>query len=143
MEDIFVGRIMSTSLHTVRQDTLVETAGQVMRENDIGSVIVVDSDNHLAGILTTTDFVDIVAQSQPKAETTVERYMTENVVTAAAQDSVRDAAATMLEHGCHHLPVVDEDEGVIGIVTTTDLASYLSRGRTPHAGPTIGTAECR
>ncbi|EMA36420.1 signal transduction protein with CBS domains [Halobiforma lacisalsi AJ5] len=122
---------MSSSLHTVSPDTLVEDAGQVMLENDIGSVIVVDEDGGLEGILTSTDFVDIVAQSQPKAETTVSRYMTTDVITASAQDSIRDVADLMIEHGFKHVPVVDETEGVIGIVTTTDLASYLSRLQSP------------
>ncbi|WP_029601488.1 CBS domain-containing protein [Natronobacterium lacisalsi] len=131
MEDIFVARVMSSSLHTVSPDTLVEDAGQVMLENDIGSVIVVDEDGGLEGILTSTDFVDIVAQSQPKAETTVSRYMTTDVITASAQDSIRDVADLMIEHGFKHVPVVDETEGVIGIVTTTDLASYLSRLQSP------------
>jgi CBS domain-containing protein len=46
----------------------------------------------LEGILTTTDFVNIVAESHPKAETSVSRYMSTDVVTASAQDGIRDAA---------------------------------------------------
>lgn len=131
MEDIFVARVMSTDLQTVTPETLVEDAGQVMLEREIGSVIVVGEDNQLEGILTTTDFVNIVAESYPKAETSVSRYMSTDVVTASAQDTIRDAADLMIEHGFHHLPVVDEDEGVIGMITTTDLASYLSRVKSP------------
>ncbi|SDQ33143.1 CBS domain-containing protein [Natronobacterium texcoconense] len=131
MEDIFVARVMSSSLHTVRRDTLVEDAAQVLLENGISSVLVVDEDGGLEGILTSTDFVDIVAQSRPKAETTVERYMSTDIVTASAQDSIRDVADLMIEHGFKHVPIVDEDEGAIGIVTTTDLASYLSRLQSP------------
>ena len=131
MEDIFVARIMSTSLHTVSTDTLVEDAADRMLENGIGSVVVVDEDNRLEGILTTTDFVEIVAEQKPKDQTPVSEYMTRDVIAASAQDGIRDAADAMVEHGFHHLPVVDEDEGVIGIVTTTDLASYLSREEAP------------
>lgn len=131
MEDIFVARVMSTSLLTVSSDTLVEDAAQLMLEEEVGSVLVVDDDNRLEGILTSTDFVDIVAKSSPKAKTTVDRYMTTDVITASAQDSIRDAADTMVENRFKHLPVVDESEGVIGIVTTTDLAVYLSRIQTP------------
>ncbi|KAB1185087.1 MULTISPECIES: CBS domain-containing protein [Haloferax] len=127
MEDIFVARLMSTNLHTVTADTLVEDAAQLMLENNISSVIVVDEDNHLDGILTTTDFVRIVAKSQPKAQTTVERYMTTDVITADAQDPITDVAESMTKHGFHHMPVVDDDEGVIGMITTSDLASYLSQ----------------
>ncbi|MFC6716839.1 CBS domain-containing protein [Natrialbaceae archaeon GCM10025810] len=131
MDDIFVARIMSTDLHTVTPDTLVEDAASVMLEEGIGSVVVVDDDNQLEGILTNTDFVDIVAQSRPKAQTTVSKYMSTDVVTASAQDTIRDAADLMVERGFHHLPVVNEAEGVIGIVTTSDLTAYLSTAQTP------------
>ncbi|GAA0239036.1 CBS domain-containing protein [Haladaptatus pallidirubidus] len=131
MEDVFVGQLMSTALHTVSSDTLVEEAAQKMLENDIGSVVVIGSDNQLEGILTTTDFVKVVAERQPKDETPVETYMTTDVITATAQDSVRDISDAMIKHGFHHMPVVDETEGVIGMVSTTDLTAYLSHIQTP------------
>jgi len=125
IEDVFVARLMSTDLHTVTPDTLVEDAAAVLLENDISSVLVVDEDGGLVGILTSTDFVDIVAKSQPKAETTVKRYMTADPITAGAQDDVSAVAATMLEHGFHHVPIVDGDTP-IGIITTSDFAAYVS-----------------
>jgi len=131
MDDIFVGRLMSDSIHTVTPDTLVADAADLMRDNSIGSVVVVDENGHLEGILTNTDFVTIVAKSKPKAETTVERYMTTDVVTTTVQESIRDVADAMLEHGFHHMPVVDDDDNVIGMITTTDLASYISTVQTP------------
>ncbi|WP_255193505.1 CBS domain-containing protein [Natronobeatus ordinarius] len=134
MEDIFVGRLMSTDLHTASPDTLVEDAAQVLLENDVGSVLVVDDEGGLEGILTRTDFVEIVAKSQPKAQTTVSRYMTEDVITTDAGASIRDVADVMMEHGFHHVPVVDEDDRVVGMLTTTDLAAYLSHVQTPSPG---------
>ena len=131
MDDIFVAQLMTTDLRTVAPDTLVEDAAALMMDADIGSVIVVDDDGGLAGILTTTDFVDIVANQKPKDQTPVSAYMTSEVVTAAGGDSIRDAADRMITYGIHHLPVVDDEEGVIGIVTTTDLAAYLSHVQTP------------
>ncbi|MDB2224668.1 CBS domain-containing protein [Halorubrum ezzemoulense] len=125
IEDVFVARLMSTDLHTVTPDTLVEDAAAVLLENDISSVLVVDDDGDLVGILTSTDFVDIVAKSQPKAETTVERYMTRDPITTGAQDDVSAVAATMLERGFHHVPVVD-GRTPIGIITTSDFAAYVS-----------------
>ena len=126
IEDVFVARLMSTDLHTVTPDTLVEDAAAVLLDNDISSVLVVDGDDGgLVGILTSTDFVDIVAKSRPKAETTVERYMTADPITAGAQDDVAAVAATMLDHGFHHVPVVDGGEP-IGIITTSDFAAYVS-----------------
>ena len=131
MDDIFVAQLMTTDLQTVTTDTYVEEAAELMLEKDIGSVIIVDDEGGLAGILTTTDFVDIVANQHPKDQTPVTEYMTTEVVTANGGESIRDAADRMITYGIHHLPVVDEGEGVIGIVTTTDLAAYLSHVQTP------------
>ncbi|MEF8775053.1 MAG: CBS domain-containing protein [Haloarculaceae archaeon] len=131
MEDIFVARLMSDGVVSVSPDTLVEDAANKLMQLEISSLVVVDSDNHLEGILTTSDFVSIVAESQPKAETSVERYMTDQVVTVGAQDSIRDAADKMITDGIHHLPVVDEESGVIGMLSTTDLTSYLSDVKQP------------
>lgn len=130
MDDVFAGQLMSSDLHTVSPDTLVEEAAQTMLDNEIGSVLVVD-DGQLKGILTTTDFVDIVAKSHPKAETAVSRYMTTDLVTASVQDPVQEVADRMITYGIHHVPVVDDEEGLIGMVTTTDLAAYLSDVQTP------------
>ena len=133
MDDIFVGRVMSTDLRTVGPDTLVEDAAEQMLEEGVGSVLVVDESNHLEGILTTTDFVRIVANSQPKAQTTVTRYMSTDVITTTAGTPIHEVAEVMLDAGIHHVPVVDDEEGVIGIVTTTDLAAYLSHVEPPKA----------
>ncbi|WP_240729999.1 CBS domain-containing protein [Halalkalirubrum salinum] len=124
--DIFVARIMSTAVKTVTPDTLVEDAAATMLENDIGSVVVVNEENHPEGILTTTDFVQIVAERKPKDRTPVSAYMSTDVITASAQDPIDEIAEQMIEHGIHHIPVTNESEGLIGIITTTDLTAYLS-----------------
>jgi CBS domain-containing protein len=127
MDDIFVARIMSTDLLTVAPDTLVEETAERMLDAGVGSVLVVGhDDNDLQGILTSTDFVRIVANQKPKDETPVSKYVSTDPVTTTAQATVTEAADAMVERGIHHLPVVDDDEGVIGIVTTTDLAAYVA-----------------
>lgn len=131
MEDIFVARLMSSDVVTVTPDTLVEEAATTLIDERIGSLVVVDESNDIAGILTNTDFVHIVAKSEPKAETTVERYMTKDVVTVGPQDNIQEAANTMITYAIHHLPVLDDTEGVIGILSTTDLTAYLSDVKEP------------
>jgi len=131
IDDLFVGRLMSSDVKTVRPDTLVEEAADVMLENAIGSVVVVDENGELEGILTRTDFVAIVAGQKPKDQTPVKEYMTRDVQIAKAGDSVREVADRMVEAGFHHMPVVDHEEGLIGMITTSDLTSYLSTVQTP------------
>jgi CBS domain-containing protein len=129
MDDIFVAQVMSTDLQTVAPGTPLPAAARRMLDRDIGSVLVVE-DDRLAGIVTTTDFVRVVADG-PRAGADVDAAMTTDVVTADPQDTVREAADVMLEQGVHHLPVVGDDAGLVGVVTTTDLAAYLSHVEAP------------
>ncbi len=131
MEDIFVGRLMSTGIITVSPDTSVETAAETLLDENISSVVVVDADNQPEGILTSTDFVRIVAKGDPKDETTVADHMTTDIVSASVQDPIREAADKMVTYHIHHLPVVDKTEGIVGMLSTTDLAAYFSEVEQP------------
>ena len=111
--DIFVGRLMSSPVQTVTRTTPIQEAADLMLSHGIGSVVVVDEVGHLDGILTATDFVTLAADGQPAEETEVSEYMTTDVVTATANDLITDVAETMLDRGFHHVPVVDDTEGVL------------------------------
>jgi len=131
MDDIFVGQLMSSPVQTVLPETPIHEGAEIMLTQDIGSLVVVDEDNHPEGILTTTDFVKLTADQAATDETLVSEYMSTVEPTATANEPIQDAADRMMTNGVHHLPVVDDDEGVIGILTTTDLAAYLSHDWTP------------
>lgn len=129
-DDLFVASLMSTDVKTVTADTLVEDAAELMLDNVIGSVVVVDENDELVGILTRTDFVAIVAGQEPKDQTPVSEYMTKDVLTASGGDPIREVADRMVEAGVHHMPVVDHGE-VIGMITTSDFTAYLSTVQSP------------
>jgi CBS domain-containing protein len=126
MDDVFIASLMSSPVTTVSADTPAKEAAEQMLDEGIASVVVVDGDNHPQGILTSTDFVAIAAANQSADEFSVADYMTTDVITTTADKSITHAADLLIEHGIHHVPVVDDTEGVIGIVTTTDLTAYLS-----------------
>lgn len=131
MDDVFVAQLMTSDPETVPADTLVEDAANLMLDASIGSVLVVDDDDRLVGILTNTDFVQIVAERKPKDETPIREYMSTDVLTTDAQEPIEDVANRLLEAGIHHMPVVDDDGAPIGIITTTDLAAYVSTVYSP------------
>lgn len=130
MEDIFVGRVMSTDVVTVSPETPVEDAAERLLNENIGSLVVVD-DGTLVGILTSTDFVRVVAEGEPSDETTVTDHMSRGVSTVTAHENIRSAADKFITYNVHHLPVVDDKEGVIGMLSTTDLATYMSELQEP------------
>ncbi len=131
MADLFVGRLMSSNIRTVTPDTPAQEAARKMIDNDIGSVIVTDGNDGLEGILTATDFVRLSADQESTSETEVAEYMSTDIITTTANADIREVADTMIEYGFHHVPVVDDTEGVIGMITTTDLTAYLSHLEAP------------
>lgn len=121
-----VTEIMSKTVYTVTPDTTVtEAAGRLIEER-IGSLVVVDEANHPVGLFTNTDLAKLVSDGKSPTETAVGEYMTEKFFTLDAHNGARDAAAKMIGRHVHHLPVVDEDGAVIGMVSTMDITSYLT-----------------
>jgi CBS domain-containing protein len=118
--------LMSTNIRTVTPETSITEAAETLVAEGIGSLIVADEANQPVGMFTTTDLARAVSAGNPPTETRVEEYMTEDFFTLNAQNGVRDAAAKMIGHGVHHLPVVDEDGAVLGMISTMDITSYLS-----------------
>lgn len=130
MDDVFVGSLMSSPVYTVDTDTSLQSAGQLMLDNGIGSVVVVDDADQVEGILTATDFIRRVAEGDPDPNATVDTSMSTDVTTTTADEPIQRVADLMVEHGFQHVPVVDAGE-VIGVVTTTDLTAYLSSREEP------------
>jgi CBS domain-containing protein len=106
---------------TVDSRSTLQEAAQVMRENDIGDVLVTE-EGRLQGILTDRDIVvrAIAAERHPAATPVGECSSTE-VQTVQADDTPDHAADVMRQYALRRLPVV-EDGQVVGIVSIGDLA---------------------
>jgi len=142
MNDATVGQLMATPVETVSEDAPIQNAAARMFDGRVGSLVVVPGDaesadtdtesaaDDVVGILTATDVVGIVAEGADAGDETVAAYMTPNPVTIGPDTSIRTAADRMLEHGVHHVPVL-EDGALVGVITTTDLTAFLSTTRPP------------
>jgi len=108
------------------EDTLGEVAERMTLQN-VGAVAVKDS-GRLIGILTERDLLKAMAARVHSSEARVRQWMTADPVTASADTDVDEAARVMLEHGFRHLPVLDDNGRVIGIVS---LRRVVSAAQTP------------
>ena len=124
--DVSVDGFMSDDLVTATPDTAIDEAAKRLLEHDIGSLVVVDSDERLEGILTSTDLLELAIGEHSSAGGTVEQYMSTDVTAVGAGASMQEAAAKMMSHDIQHLPVQDEDGTVVGMFSTTDLTAHLA-----------------
>jgi CBS domain-containing protein len=116
-----VEEIMTRDPRTVNASDTVLDAARVMRDNDIGDVIVMD-DGQVAGIVTDRDIVVRgVAEGRDLDSTEVREVCTAGVETIAPEASVDDALALMREKDIRRLPVAKNGRPV-GIVSLGDLA---------------------
>jgi citrate synthase len=112
-----VGEIMSRPPVTATVDETVATAAARMREQGVGSVVVVDGDRPI-GILTERDLVRLAA-SATGAES-VAGWMTVDPDSVAPDVDATTAFASLAEHGYRHIPVVDGGR-LVGVVSMRDL----------------------
>ncbi len=116
----------------VQPETTLDGVARAMREHDSGCVFVVDA-GALVGILTARDVLRAVAGGVDTGDALVRAWMTAAPIVVGPRTPLDLAAATMTEHGIHHLPVVD-DSRLLGMVGLRDL----TRSRTLSTRLAVG-----
>lgn len=114
---------MSSPVIVVDPDTSVSHAMTLMRRRNIHSLIVdIDARNAAYGILTTTDIRDkIVAAGRNPANTLVRDIMSGPIITGRPEWTLVECSRVMQEHKIHHLPVADEHDTLVGLISATDI----------------------
>lgn len=105
----------------------LEEAADLMRLHRVHSLPVVNEDGILQGIVTDTDVLAAVAGSAAPvrdfSNLLVSRVMTADPITIPSEATLGDAAGALLEGGFRHLPVVDSDNLLVGMISERDLRS--------------------
>lgn len=102
---------------TITREQTVADALRLMKENKIGGIPVIDENHHLIGILTNRDLRFQSDMSLPVGEV----MTSENLVTTTKADLV-EAKEILLRNKIEKLPVVDDDNRLIGLITYRDIA---------------------
>ncbi len=110
---------------TFPRNATVAEAVALMSERDFGSVIVVDADGRVEGLVTERDIMKrLVNQGLDPATTRLAEIMTSNPRVARADDDLLDWLRIMSNERFRRLPVVDGDGRVIAVMTQGDFVSY-------------------
>lgn len=111
---------MSTTVLTVGPGHTLRQIAQAMKERKVGAAVVDDPDGEGAGIITERDILGSIAAGEDPESETAGTHQTEDVVYAAPDWTLEQAADEMLRHNFRHLVVLDGGD-VVGIVSMRDL----------------------
>ena len=124
--------MMSRDVLSVQPSTSAEHAWQLISRHAVKALPALDADGTLLGIVTVHDFFVGHDRSPGTvrgafAPARVADLMSRQVLTAAPQQSMLDLMAAFSDGGRHHLPVVDGDNKLLGMVTQSDMVAALFR----------------
>ncbi len=148
-----VHEVMTSDVDVIGADTSVAAAADRMAELGVSSIPVVDRDRRLVGLLRDDDLIvtearvhaprfwNVLGATIPfpgdmkhleeelrkVAGATVGAVMQTTPVTSAPDDSLEDVATLMHESEVRHVPVVDADGKVVGIITRGDIVRFIAR----------------
>jgi len=135
---------MTSDVVTVREDTPMMKASLTMRDKNIRSLPVVHRKGKLVGIVTDKDLKDASPSKATSlnvyelnhliSSISVRQIMTENPVFVRPDETVEFAALLMLENKISALPVINEKDILVGIITQTDIFKVLIKITGAHTG---------
>jgi CBS domain-containing protein len=118
VEDLMVKSVVTTLPHKS-----IGHVQSIMAKNNIKSVPVVDGENHIKGIVTSTDLLEDLNEASP-----VSTVMQIKVFTIPPYSDVTIAARMMRNHGINHLVVSDEQK-IVGVLSAHDLLALVEDHR--------------
>ncbi len=100
-------------------------AGLLMNEKKIVSLVVIDSEQHILGRFTERDVLRrIVGEERDARSTTVGEVMTSEVACCSMQTPIGEARAAMRNRRIRHLPVLDKEGRLLGLISIGDLNAF-------------------
>jgi len=121
--ELRVKDIMTVKVTTAKPTHNIKTIASLIVRKGVDHIPIVDDDNKLVGIVTSWDLAKALAEGK----NTLDKVMTTKVITARENESEDVVARRLSQHDISGMPVVDDENRVIGIVTTDDLAKLLRK----------------
>jgi CBS domain-containing membrane protein len=147
---LLCAQVMSRDVVSIQFGSSLTEAWALMRQHRVKALPVVDKARRIVGIVTQSDFLrhanldstiglgerlrDFVrpsGRSSSDRPEVVGQIMTRSVRVASADRFVVDLVPLFSQHGHHHIPIVDADKRLVGIITQSDLVRALFNAATP------------
>ena len=119
-----VGDVMIRDVPTIEEGATTAVTARRLITLEVNHLPVLSASGQLVGIVTSWDIAKAVA----KNFLWLDEIMSKNVITTANDEPIESAAKKMEEHSISSLPVVDEDQHLIGLITSDAISTLIGRG---------------
>lgn len=120
--------LMTAAVKCCADYNTLNTAAQIMWENDVGCVPVVNHEGHVIGMVTDRDIcMSAYTQGVPLTAATVTSAMSREISCCAADDDIHAVEKLMREKQVHRLPVVDRNGRPVGLISLNDIARAAAK----------------
>lgn len=127
LAEVPVGQLKTWPYVTLDAATPVRDAVSRLADMDVACLLIT-SEEKLVGVLTERDILTKVAEEYTQvSDQPVSNFMTTNLATVSENDSSATAVCVLAVHGYRHVPVVDHDGKIKGVLSPNRILSFLGR----------------
>lgn len=119
-----VKHIMIEDVVAAKLNSTIKDAIRTLNEKHVGSIVITDDNQKCVGIFTERDAMRIIANEVP-LDTPIDQVMTKNVITIGEEASLEEARRLVISHGIRHLPIVNRNGELIGLLSVRKLLDEL------------------
>ncbi|MFH1127419.1 MAG: CBS domain-containing protein [archaeon] len=120
-EDILVSEIMTKNVAVIDAEATIQKASMLLRKRNIHGLVVVKG-KEVIGMLTDKDIISkVVAENKSPLKVKVKEVMSPKIIVAKPTDSIDEATRVMFANNVARLPVVDDKNNLVGIITVRDM----------------------
>jgi CBS domain-containing protein len=118
-------RQKGSDIYSLPSDASVYSAIEMMAERRVGALLVVD-DGHLVGVISERDYArKVILNGRASKDTFIREIMTPSPITIQCDTSVEEAMRIMTDNRIRHLPVINSEGKVAGVLSLGDLVNWI------------------
>jgi len=125
--------IMTKDVVSVKKDTPIYEAIEIMRKEDITGMPVIEDDMTLVGVITEKDVLRLFYADEDEKNQTVGFFMTRPAVSYRENENLRSVCDFMMINYFRRVPVVSKQGKLVGIISRPDIIDYLLEQKRQNA----------